>query len=290
MQLQRNKNAHDAGNVNENDAGKACAGPGAGLSRGMFGLSADLVLAAGLVTLLAGFVKGAVGFAMPMIMISALGSFLPPDTALAAVILPTLASNLWQALRGGWRRAWAVIWRFRLYLSVMLVALALSAQLVRLLPQQALLLMIGVPITFFAVSQLLGWQPALRRRAWVEALVAAFAGFVGGLSGVWGPPLVAWLTAIGTPRREQMQVQGVVYSLAAVMLALAHLGSGVLNRGSLPLSALLVVPAVAGMALGLRLNDRLAQQAFRRATLVVLVLAGLNLIRRALIGQAPMMG
>ncbi len=31
----------------------------------------------GLIALVAGFVKGAVGFAMPMIMISGLGSFLP---------------------------------------------------------------------------------------------------------------------------------------------------------------------------------------------------------------------
>jgi uncharacterized protein len=31
------------------------------------------------VTLFAGFVKGAVGFAMPMIMMSAFSSFLPPE-------------------------------------------------------------------------------------------------------------------------------------------------------------------------------------------------------------------
>ena len=53
------------------------------------------------VTLFAGFVKGAVGFAMPMIMISAFSSFLPPETALAGLILPTVVTNLSQAFRQG---------------------------------------------------------------------------------------------------------------------------------------------------------------------------------------------
>ena len=51
--------------------------------------------------LLAGFVKGAVGFAMPMILISGLGSILPAELALAALILPTLVTNGMQALRQG---------------------------------------------------------------------------------------------------------------------------------------------------------------------------------------------
>ena len=54
------------------------------------------------VTLFAGFVKGAVGFAMPMIMISAFGTFLPKELALALLILPVLVTNVAQALRDGW--------------------------------------------------------------------------------------------------------------------------------------------------------------------------------------------
>lgn len=65
----------------------------------MFGLdpvSFWIVIA---VTLFSGFVKGAVGFAMPMIMMSALGSFLTAQQALAVLILPTLFTNIGQAFR-----------------------------------------------------------------------------------------------------------------------------------------------------------------------------------------------
>jgi uncharacterized membrane protein YfcA len=114
--------------------------------------------------------------------------------------------------------------------------------------------------------------------------VASFAGFIGGLSGVWGPPTVAYLTMLGTEKRDQMRVQGVIYGLGAVALTLAHLGSGVLDARSAPFSALLILPALAGMWLGGRIQDRIDQAGFRRVTLIVLLVAGLNLVRRAVMG------
>jgi hypothetical protein len=53
------------------------------------------------ITLGAGFVKGVSGFAMPMLMISSLVTFLPPTTALAILIMPTFLTNMTQALRQG---------------------------------------------------------------------------------------------------------------------------------------------------------------------------------------------
>ena len=46
-------------------------------------------------------------------------------------------------------------------------------------------------------------------------------------------------------------------------------------------SAWLVLPTMAAMFLGYRLQDRLDQRAFRGLTLAMLILAGLNLLRRA---------
>ncbi len=235
------------------------------------------------VALFAGLVKGMVGFAMPMILISGLGTFLPPEIALGGLILPTLITNGMQALRQGVRAAWKSVHRFRVFLSVGLVFLLLTAQLVPLIPARVFLLVLGVPVTFFALIQLLGLRLTLSApNARIEAGVGAFAGSIGGLSGVWGPPTVLYLTALGTPKADQMRVQGVIYGLGAVALALAHIGSGVLRGETLPFSLALIVPAVAGMWVGGRLSDRIDQTTFRRATLVVLFVAGANLVRRGL--------
>lgn len=245
-----------------------------------------IVLAAALIAGFGGFVKGTVGFAMPMIMITGIASFLPVETALAALILPTLIGNLWQSLRQGWRMALESIIRFRLYLSLMLGFLIFSAQLIRVLPQSALFLLIGIPVVFFTIIQLVGWEFQIqgKRRTLAEIFIGAGAGFIGGLSGVWGPPLNVYLTAIGTAKSEQMRVQGVVFGLGAVALTAAHVKSGVLNSATLPFSAAMVVPALLGLGIGFWVHDRLPQARFRKITLLVLALAGLNLIRRGLMG------
>lgn len=256
----------------------------------MAGVLADLpvwlLLAAAAIAAFAGFVKGAVGFALPMIMISGLGSILSGELALAALIVPTLLSNIWQSLRGGWRAAVAVVRRFWLFIVVMLVFLAASAQLVAVVPSAVLYLVIGIPIVLFALTQLFGLRfhlkPATRVRD--ELAFGSVAGAIGGMTGVWGPPLVAYLVAINEEKRSAILIQGVVFAVGAVMLVAAHLRSGVLNAETLPLSLAAVVPVFAGMWLGVLVHDRMPQAAFRRAMLVVLTVAGLNLVRRGLMG------
>jgi uncharacterized protein len=77
---------------------------------------------------------------------------------------------------------------------------------------------------------------------------------------------------------------GVVFLIGAVVLAGAHVTTGVLNAVTTPFSAALMVPAAAGMWLGFQMQDRLDPVRFRRWTLVVLLLVAANLIRRAVMG------
>ncbi|MGY3438909.1 MULTISPECIES: sulfite exporter TauE/SafE family protein [unclassified Marinovum] len=240
-----------------------------------FGLS-------GAVALFAGVIKGTVGFAMPMIMISSLGSFLPPDVALAGLILPTLLSNGMQALRQGWRPAWAAVRQFRVYLITAGVMLIASAQLYVFLPVWVLFLAIGLPITLFCLMQLVGLRFHLAAQSTkAELAIGSFSGFIGGLSGVWGPPLVAYLTALDTEKKMQMRTQGAAFGLGAVLLLGAHWQSGVVRAETFWFSVWLCVPAMLGTWAGGQIQDRIDQDTFRRATLVVLLVAGLNLIRRA---------
>ncbi len=244
----------------------------------------QLALALGLAAV-AGLVKGLVGFAMPMILISGLSSFLAPELALAGLILPTLVTNGWQALGQGRAAAWAAMRKYRVFLITGGLCLLASSQLVTVLPAVILLLGLGVLFSGFAGLQLAGWRLHLRERSLrAEISIAGIAGLIGGMSGVWGPPTVAYLTALSTPKQEQMQVQGVIYGLGAVLLCVAHMGSGVLRFDTVPLSLALVAPALLGMWLGGRLQARIDQEMFRRVTLLVLLVAGANLIRRGLIG------
>ena len=66
----------------------------------------------------------------------------------------------------------------------------------------------------------------------------------------------------------------------ATLLA-AHLGTGLLNAETLGFSAALSMPALAGLFVGYRVQDRLDQHRFRRWTQGLLVVTGLNMVRLA---------
>ncbi|QHQ37003.1 sulfite exporter TauE/SafE family protein [Algicella marina] len=239
------------------------------------------------VVVLAGFVKGAVGFALPMIMISGVGSLMDAEAAIAAIVLPALVTNTMQATRQGLGAATATLrtyWRLNL---VMLLMIALCAQLVAVLPGWLLFLILGGMVTVFGTIQLSGWRPVIpdaraHRMEWIAGTVA---GFFGGLSGVWGPPVLMYLLARGVPKVDLVRAQGISFLTGSIVLVIAHLRSGLLDGVTLPFSAAMVVPAVAGMLLGRVAQDRLDQERFRRLTLFVLVLAGLNLLRRGFLAM-----
>ncbi|PRY93436.1 hypothetical protein BCF33_2304 [Hasllibacter halocynthiae] len=234
------------------------------------------------ITLLAGFVKGAVGFAMPLIMVSGISSILDPKLAVAAIILPVVATNLAQTFRSGIGPAWDAAREHRVYILLVCLSILLVGQLLPAIDARTMYFVLGVPVTTLAALQLVGWRPRIapERRRIAEIVGGLISGSLGGFAGTWGPTTVLYLLALDVPKARSVLVQGVIYGAGSFALLATHSVSGILNRGTVPLSALLLVPSLAGIWLGFRVQDRLDQDLFRRLTLGVLVLAGLNLIRR----------
>ncbi|GIT90224.1 hypothetical protein JANAI62_02930 [Jannaschia pagri] len=234
----------------------------------------------------AGVVKGSVGFALPLIMISGLSSFLDPRLALAGILVSVLVTNGWQVTRQGpaaAKDAARLHWR---YLVVVVVAIFATAQLVTLIPRQWFYFILGIPVVGLSLIQLSGVRLTIppHRRVAAEWGIGLISGALGGLAGTWGPTTVLYLLAIETPKARQMVVQGVIYGAGSVVLVLAHLRSGVLNADTGVFSAALLPAALAGMAVGFRLQDRMDQALFKKVTLIVLVVAGINLIRKGVLG------
>lgn len=246
----------------------------------------DLILIAVAIMFLAGFVKGAVGFALPMVAVSGIGSLLAAPVAVAAIMLPAMLTNVWQAFRDGPRAAWESFVAFRPFVVLIVVTMGLVAPLVSILSAQVLFVILGAGVTFFALLQLAGWRPGagFGQSRVAAAASGVVAGIFGGLAAVTGPPVVLYLLARGVPKVEMVRLQGVIFLLGLLVVIAVHGSTGVLNATTLPLSVLLIAPAFAGMAVGLWVQDRLAQETFRRAVLAVLVIAGINLLRRGLMG------
>lgn len=250
------------------------------------GLTLGPLLAACAVMLVAGFVKGAIGFAMPLILIAVLPSFMPVPVALAAMILPVLTTNVQQSLRQGLAPAIASGRKFWRIIATTMLGIVITAPFVVILPQEVMFLLLGSAVLIFAILQLTGWAPdiAPRWRGPVELGAGMIGGLYGGISGVWGPPAIVYLLAAKVPKTEMVRVMSVIFTMGAVVLTLAHIRSGVLNSETVMLSALMLVPAWVGMAIGYRAHDRMDQARFKRWTLILLALSALNLLQRGLLG------
>jgi len=238
------------------------------------------------VTLVSGLVKGAIGLGQPLIMVSGLTIVLEPNLAIAGLLMPIVVSNLMQTFRTGVGPAIAAMKDFWRYTLIVCVAIAAFAQIVPRLDPQVFYLVLGVPVVGLSLIQLFGVRVHISpaNRGWAEWVVGLISGSIGGLTGTWGPTTVLYLLAIDTPKARQVVVQGVIYGIGAVVLFFAHIKSGILNWGTAPFSASLLIPSVIGMWIGFRIHDRLDQELFRKATLVLLTVAGVNLIRRGLFG------
>ena len=247
-------------------------------------ISPELFAFACAVTFLGGFIKGTVGFAMPLVMISGMGILIAPELVVAGIILPIVVSNGLQVARSGLGEAASAIREHRRYVLLVCVFILISAQFLRRIPSEAMFVILGVPVVVLCAIQLAGWRPRIppERRGLFEVGTGTLSGLLGGLAGTWGPTTVLYLLALDTPRARQMAVQGVIYGLGALMLLIGHMVSGVLNAQTWILSAALVLPGMLGMWLGFRIGDRFDQEKFRRITLLVLIVAGFNLIRRGL--------
>lgn len=238
------------------------------------------------VTFFAGVVKGAIGFGVPLIILSGLTLFLDPLLAVAGVVLPALVSNLVQVARHPWPEIWDATREHKRYIIVVCVLILIVTQFVVFVPERVFFLILGVPVVALSLVQLAGVQLRISpgRRRIAEWGIGVMTGVLGGFTGSWGPLTVLYLMALDTPKMRQLLVQGVVYSLGAVFLLAGHIQSGVMNAATTPFSALLLVPIYLGMQIGFRVGAALDAALFRKFTLILLVVAGANLVRRGLFG------
>jgi len=243
----------------------------------------DIAVIAAAVFVVAGIVKGTVGIGMPTVSISILSQIIPPHTAVALVVFPLLASNLWQVVRT--RAGLRTLRRYAILATCLFVTLWLTTFLTVQVSAELLLGIIGVSIVIFSISSLVGTPPALsdRNDRMGQAVTGVSAGVLGGLTGIWSPPLVTYLIARRTDNEEFVRAAGLLILIGGVPLTLGFWQTGLLNGETAPISFAMIVPTLIGFTLGEMIRQRLHPDRFRSVILWVFLLMGLNLLRRAIL-------
>jgi uncharacterized membrane protein YfcA len=103
-------------------------------------------------------------------------------------------------------------------------------------------------------------------------------------TGVFVMHTVPYLQALRLDRDELVQALGLSFTVSTIALAGGLLAHDAFRLDQLGLSALAIVPALAGMWLGQKLRERIGPRRFRPFFLAFLLLLGLELASRAFFG------
>lgn len=244
-----------------------------------------MVLAAG-AFFIAGFVKGVIGLGLPTVAIALLSIALLPAEAAALLIVPSVVTNVWQALAGRHigpllRRLWPL-----------LLAMAAGSAVVTLTGGAVLTgdhagraaMALGVVLMLYAALGLSTVRFAVPPR--LEQHLTPLIGLVNGgvtvATGVYVIPSAPYLQALGLDRDALVQALGLAFTVSTLMLAGSLAWAGAFHVTVAGDSLLLVLPTFAGMMAGQWLRGRVPQQVFRLCFFTGLLVLGAQLVLRTL--------
>ena len=219
---------------------------------------------------------------MPTVSLALLSLGMGLPAAVQIMVVPTLVTNVWQALVGG--ALLRLVARFRTLLVAAAGGVWLGYALLFRTYPKAMTALLGAAIVLYSASALLNrpLMPRVRRERIASPVVGLTTGILAGATGNISMPAIAYLHQLDMPRNEVVQMLGILFSLGAAMLGLTVATHGDYEMHLFHLSAIAVIPGIIGMIAGQRVRKRLSERIFRRALFTALLLGGTHLLWKGL--------
>ena len=234
--------------------------------------------AAGL--LLAGVIKGATGLGYATCALPFLVACLGLETAMAVVLLPALSTNVAVALTTG--HLAETVRRFRTLYVAMVPGIALGLALLVWISASVAVKALGALIVAYVAWTQLRPQTQLSRAAarHLQLPVGFLNGVLTGLTGSQVMPLFPYMMSLDLDAARLVQAINFAVLVCSLILAAGLAAAGIMTGRLLGMSALAVLPALAGVEVGARLRGFIPADGFRRLVLMVLLLIGASMLVR----------
>ena len=225
--------------------------------------------------------KGAIGFGFPTIATPVFTLFMDVKTAVPILVPPNIAMDVLQSRRRG--NVWSTARRLAWLLVAGGLGTVIGTRLLIVLPSRVLTLVLGSFVLLFVVLNATRFTPRVppHRERWLSAPAGLVAGVVGGITNVYGTPLVIDFYALGMEKQEFVRSVAFSFVVYKLVQLLALVWYGGFPMALVPAAAGLTIVGLAGFLLGLGIQDRLDQQTFNRANLVLLAALGVWLVIRS---------
>ncbi len=229
---------------------------------------------------LAGFIKGVVGFAFPMISYSFLSLIFSAEYTLSILIFPTIVMNIVQLYLSKKNFNKFNIKKILLFLLILLSTLFITTQLYFFLPVDFITYSMAFFVLIYSLfpnmNFFIGNKPIYER--FLKILIGILSGFFGGVSGIWGPSTVVFLLSINVTKKEFIFFQSVIFILGSIFLIFGHTLSGLINFQLLINSIFFIIPSLFGLIIGTYIRKRINASMFFVLVRIILFLCSITMI------------
>ncbi len=245
-------------------------------------MESELLVIVLIIFLLAGTVKGVIGFGLPTVSLAVLTVVVELPVAVLLMVIPSAITNIWQAVDGP--HFLDLMRRFWLMLLASAVGVWFSYGLLLVANPKNMTALLGVVLCIYAAVSLHRGRliPRLTHERFVSPAVGLVTGALAGATGSLVMPMVPYLQALDLERDTLVQMMGISFAVSTCAIGLAIADHGGYDSKLVLLSLVALVPALAGMKLGRLLRQRLPELVFRRCLFAGLLVIGIRLIWKGL--------
>ena len=224
----------------------------------------ELIPTATAAFILAGFIKGVVGFGFPIVALIVLTLAIGLFEALAIIVVPTIATNIWQALSGPHLKA--IIGRMWIYFSCAMGGILLASVYLVSVDVNLLTGLLGIVLFVFAVFRLLNVHLSVprEREPLLSIVLGSINGLLTGFTGSFMVPSVLYMQALGFGKDMLVQAMGVFFALSTIMLTVSLGRNGLITIDDAIMSTVALIPAFAGIFAGRWMRKRIDEDQFQK--------------------------
>jgi len=233
--------------------------------------------------MLAGFVKGVIGLGLPTAAIGLLGLLMSPAQAAAILLVPSLATNIWQFVVGG--DLLALVRRMWPMLTGICIGTFIGAAVLPNGNSGKATVWLGSALVLYAALGLIKIQfkVPLRSEVWLGLLMGTATGAITVATGIFVLPGTPYVQALQFERDRMVQALGLSFTVSTVTLAAALGYAGEIRVTLLGPALVALAAALIGMWLGQLVRGRIRAETFRLCFFTGLLLLGAHLALRGVL-------
>lgn len=240
-----------------------------------------------IVFFLGAFIQGIIGFGFNLLTVPMLTVLAGPRTAVTVVSIPSLIISLIPAAERYFNKAQHIPLQLNMLAPLLLFGaagtLAGTALLVVLDPA-VILTSLGTILLLYVLTDGLRkkWHPQPRTVTPLGILMGSITGIINGLAGISGPLIVPYLHALRLERDRFVYYLNFSLVFFGMFRWISFYSLGLFTPERVIAGIVLIPVSIIGLKLGELVRPRISTAMFSRFVLLVLLITGLDLLRRGL--------